>query len=166
MLGLCGIALVVSMLLGGTANFQKAPGDDPSGRDRPSASVDELTPDEREALVTPDHPVDSPRGKFRASMAPIDDPEVRRFEVVVTELATGSRIVLENELRARDNNFVLWDERGRLWIYSGDTGTTVWIDVQGKWESVSYTSAGHTEDLSLPDLLAKLRPALIQSESE
>ncbi|OWR31176.1 hypothetical protein CDO73_08550 [Saccharibacillus sp. O23] len=140
--------------------------DDPPGRDRRSASIDELTPDEREALVMPDHPVDSPRGKFRASMTPIDDPVVRRFEVAVTEPATGNRIVLEDGLRARDNNFVLWDERGRLWIYSGDTGTTVWTDAQGEWESVPYTSGDHNEDLSLPDLLAKLRPALIPPESE
>ncbi len=135
-------------------------------RDRTSASVDELTPGEREALVTPDHPVDSPRGKFRASMTPIDDPKVRRFEVAVTERATGTRIMLEDELRARDNNFVLWDDQDRLWIYSGDTGTTVWIDVKGKWESVPYTSDGKNEYLSLPDLLAKLRPALIQPQSE
>lgn len=140
----------------------------PSGRDsvRQSASVDELTPDEQEALVAPDHPVDSPRGRFRASMTPIDDPEVRRFEVAVTELATGSRTVLEDELRARDNNFVLWDDQDRLWIYSGDTGTTVWIDAQGKWERVPYTSGGHNGNLNLPDLLAKLRPALIQPENE
>lgn len=134
-----------------------------ANRDRTSSSADQLlTQTEQNALATPDHPVDSPGGTFRVTIKKIDASGVERLEVMVTDLKKGESVVVEDQLRTRDSNFVLWDDRERLWIYSGDTGVTVWIYESGHWESNDY-SAGN---LVLPNILAKLRPALINKNNE
>ena len=56
---------------------------------------------------------------------------------------------------ARSMNFFLWDDDGRVWVYSGDLGTFFWESASPvEWIKYSYVKS----DVSAPDFLKEIRP--------
>lgn len=105
-------------------------------------------------LATPDHPVTSPSGKFRLEVAEETLEKTRHWRFTITG---GEKPFTPDEAyRTQDALFILWDERDRVWVYSGDVGTFFWEQAgDGAWHKHAYADR---PDTPVPALLQQLRP--------
>jgi hypothetical protein len=91
--------------------------------------------------AAPGEPKLSPSGKYRLLV--FDDRDAggnpsRGFRV---EHRDGQEILAPSERWSlRHRLYFLWGEGDRVWVYSGDVGTSIWEWSDGMWRSIDYVS--------------------------
>jgi len=91
--------------------------------------------------------------------------EIRDHIVHYRIVTRDGRVLLQSTDRpsSRHRWFILWDNTGgRLWVYSGDIGTSVWLpNDEGQFERVSLT--GKSELINdIPDRFFEAMPESAQ----
>lgn len=63
--------------------------------------------------------------------------------------------VSDEKFRVRDALYFLWDDEGRVWVYSGDLGTFFWVkEADEDWHKYRYAD----EAIQAPYFLKEVRP--------
>lgn len=110
----------------------------------------------RSGLQGRGHPVASPSGKFMLEALEETIEGVKHWRFAITG---GETVFVPTEaFRTRDALFMLWDERDRVWVYSGNVGTFFWEQAgDGEWHKHSQADE---PDTPVPPRLKELRPNL------
>lgn len=112
-------------------------------------------------VVTIDNPVISPSGKYQLKVIEetIDGVEHNKFaifKVLNSYIESEATFVSCDAYRTRDTLYFVWDDKDRVWVYSGDLGTFFWEHVSdNEWEKRSFAD---NRSVPVPSLLKQLKP--------
>jgi len=112
------------------------------------------------SLATPENPVKSPSGKYLLIIENGYDGVIHYNQFKIINIDSQNNIISveyksDYKYRTRDTLYFLWDLYDRVWIYSGDIGTTYWEKSNNNlWLKHIY----RVTDIPAPDLLKELRP--------
>ena len=106
-----------------------------------------MTRREDEILATPGHDVAAPSGDHTLHVVETDDGW--GFEILADDGTVTYRA--DRTVSPRFRTFVLWDEDGRVWVYSSDVGTYVWERSGTDWTSRPWRGSGLTAPPFLRD---------------
>lgn len=106
-------------------------------------------------VALPERPSISPSGNYELFVQETlgSDGNVFRFEI--KDLNTGYIFQPDVHFASRHTTIFLWGEKDRVWIYSGDTGTTFW-DLSR--DGISWERFNYDEDNPAPPYLKEERP--------
>ena len=124
-----------------------------ASRCKPSAVENDM-----DETATPGHLLTSPNGKYRLVVFDDDesDSPVRGFRLEDSE---GRRLLEPAERwSVRHRLYFLWDQQERVWVYSGDVGTTIWELGEAGWQPRPFAGSG----LRAPELLRRTVPKLFE----
>jgi len=93
-----------------------------------------------DTVATPEHDAPSPDGRFLLSVAQ-PGPQQLAFRVTTTE---GAEVLApDDRWAAGHRTHFLWDDDGRVWVYSSDIGTYVWEESKdGTWTKITWYGSG------------------------
>lgn len=110
-----------------------------------------------EEVATLNRPAKSPSGIYylHVVIPDKDNPEELGFEIKDID----NNIVVyrsDKTFNDRHTTFFLWDDKDRIWVYSGDTGTFFWEErnTKGRWTQFTYVK----ENVPAPQFLKEIRP--------
>lgn len=115
-------------------------------RHQPGATMSET--------ATPAASLLAPSSRYRLVVFNEDQGQTQGFRI---EDAAGV-VVLHPKERwsTRHRLYFLWDSSDRVWVYSGDVGTSIWEQVGAGWQQRSYAGSG----LPAPAFLRRTVPKI------
>lgn len=117
-------------------------------------------------IATVNNPVISPSGKYQLKVIDEMIDGIKHNKFAIYKVSNGeiesSAIFISNDVyRTRDALFFLWDDKDRVWVYSGDVGVFFWESVSdGIWQKHDHAD---NKSIPVPTLLEKLRPGIYGS---
>lgn len=112
-------------------------------------------------VATINNPVISPSGKCQLKVTEVTLEGVKHnkfsiFKVSDGKIESTALYISKDAYRTRDTLYFIWDDKDRVWVYSGDVGTFFWEQVtDDKWEKRTYTD---NISVPVPSLLKQLKP--------
>jgi len=109
---------------------------------------------ENSQFATPDNPVESPSGNFLMVIEAgyNDNAYDNHFVIYKSDDEEQPIFISSKKYRTRDRLYFLWDEADNIWVYSGDSGTALWLKDNDTW----------SEQNSAPDY----KPVILQEALE
>jgi len=109
---------------------------------------------ENSLFATPDNPVESPSGDFLMVIEAGYNDNVydNHFVIYKSDKEEQPKFISSKKYRTRDRLYFLWDEADNIWVYSGDSGTALWLKDNDTW----------SEQNSAPDY----KPVILQEALE
>ena len=99
----------------------------------------------------------SPSGLYGLQIIRVDEGLVPlgRFQIFSTDNPDHIIYTQSEKYDLRHTTFFVWDGQNRVWVYSGDVGTSIWTEQgDGEWISQLYYNSG----LIAPPFLQEIRP--------
>ncbi len=106
-----------------------------------------------------DKPALSYSGLYQLKIIPTTQGQIEGINFQILSAKSGDVLFDPRAFfRTRDMVVVLWDSKDRVWIYSGDVGTTIWENIDGEkeWKMKNYDSQ---TDIP-PEYLKAIRPKI------
>ena len=112
-------------------------------------------PADEKYLATSRQPAKSPSGKYLLRVSLERDPISRYYTFDIEDAVSGRTLFKSvDRFQARHTTYFLWDVQDRVWVYSGDIGTSYWANsASNTWERFDYT-----KEVTVPPYLARKRP--------
>ena len=106
-----------------------------------------------DTVATVEHAAPSPDGQYSLTLVQPSDQEVT-FRITT---ADGTEIFAPDDTwAARHRTHFLWDDDGRVWVYSSDVGTYVWEAGDGAaWTKITWYGSGLDAPLFLQEQVPK-----------
>lgn len=116
---------------------------------------------EKKEVATIKNPVISPSGKYQIKVIEETIEGVKHNKFSIFKISDGKieplAIFTSNDAyRTRDTLYFVWDDKDRVWAYSGDAGTFFWERVSDdNWQKHLYAD---NRNISVPTILKELKP--------
>lgn len=106
-----------------------------------------------DTVATLENAAPSPDGRFLLTLA---QPRPQDLAFSVTT-ADGAEILAPDDTwAARHRTHFLWDDDGRVWVYSSDIGTYIWEESdEGVWTKITWYGSGLTAPTFLQEQIPK-----------
>ncbi len=106
-----------------------------------------------DTVATLEHAAPSPDGRHTLTLL---QPDAKTLSFCVTD-AEGAEVLAPADTWAgRHRTHFLWDDDGRVWVYSSDIGTYVWEESDdGSWSKITWYGSGLTAPAFLQEQVPK-----------
>jgi len=107
-------------------------------------------------VATIDRPAISPSGKYILQVTKESENQSNFLRFQILNENKDVIFMPSERFAERHTTLFLWDEKDRVWVYSGDLGTSFWElnETTGDWNKHDYSRS----NVTAPEFLKKVRP--------
>lgn len=111
-------------------------------------------------IAKEEQPAASPSGRYVLNVVALDKNLPLNLSFFITDREEVQLFTSEKSFDSRSMTYFLWDEKYRVWVYSGDTGTYFWerSTSDNDWQMSVYARSNVAAPQFLKDVRSKYHP--------